>query len=363
MPSRDLYWMTKAIEEARYGLGLTSPNPVVGAVLCDRGQLLAKGHHARAGSRHAEIECLRHLNSKVSRTATLYVTLEPCSTKGRTGRCTDAIVAAGVRRVVVGAIDPNPEHEGRGIEVLRGEGIEVVAGILADECTRLNESYNKWIRTGLPFVIAKCGMSLDGRLTRPPGESPWLTGVAARKQSHQLRAHVDAVLIGAETLRTDNPRLTARGIRGARQPWRVILSRSGRLPRESHVFRDAFAAKTLVLKGLSLPQALEELGRREITSVLIEGGGDILGQAADAGLIDKVHLYLAPLFTGGPIVAYAGNGADSTSSAARLDRVGYEQIGSDVCVTGYPLFPGNANNAGNFPSKREFNQQLTKETK
>src|SRR5262249_43906760 len=159
--------------------------------------------------------------------ATLYVTLEPCSTAGRTGLCTDAMIKAQVKNVVVGATDVNPRHCGRGIVKLRNAGIRVREGILAEECTRLNEAFNKWIVTSPPFGIAKCGMSLDGRLPRRPGEPRWITEPAARREVHQLRARVDAVLVGAETVRTDNPRLTVRGLRGARQPLRVVLTRSG----------------------------------------------------------------------------------------------------------------------------------------
>src|SRR4030095_3177648 len=165
-----------------------------------------------------------------------YVTLEPCSTEGRTAPCTDAILRAGVRSVVVGAIDVNPRHSGKGIVQLRNAGVRVRDGVLADECAQINEAFNKWIVTGRPFVIAKCGVSRDGGLTRPAGESRWMTGGSVRRHAHQLRARVDAILVGAETVRADNPRLTGRGVRGARQPWRVVLSRSGKLPQRAHLF-------------------------------------------------------------------------------------------------------------------------------
>src|SRR6266446_6832709 len=193
--------MRAALREARRGLGLTSPNPAVGAVLVRGGKIIARGHHRKAGAPHAEIECLRNFKGTVPKDAILYVTLEPCSTTGRTGPCTNAIIKAGVRRLVVGATDPNPLHAGDGIALLRKAGLEVRTGVLADECSALNEAFNKWITTGRPFVIAKCGMSLDGRLSRPPKESRWITSGAARRQARQLRARVDAILIGAETLR------------------------------------------------------------------------------------------------------------------------------------------------------------------
>ena len=328
--------MRAAMGEARRGIGSASPNPAVGAVLV-RGQgVISRGYHRASGLPHAEIECLAAAPSGSLRSATLYVTLEPCSTIGRTPPCTDAIVRAGVGRVVIGATDPNPLHGGRGIDQLRASGIRVTTGVLAAECSRLNEAFNKWIVTGKPFVIAKCGMSLDGRLTRVPNEERWLTGPVARRHAMRLRAQVDAILIGAETLRRDNPRLTTRGIPGARQPWRVVLSRSGKLPRDAHLFADRFAARTLVYRNKALRQVLADLGRREITSVLIEGGGNVLGQAFDARLVDKVQFYLAPVFTGGPVPAVAGRGAGSTADGAKLSQTRFERIGPDLIVTGYP---------------------------
>ena len=337
---RDEEFMRAALREARKALGQTSPNPAVGAVLVIDDRIVAKGHHREAGRDHAEIECLRNFSAAISARATLYVTLEPCSTAGRTAPCTDAIVRAGVRSVVVGAIDVNPRHCGRGIARLQNAGLKVRHGVLANDCALLNEAFNKWIVTGQPFVIAKCGMSLDGRLARPSKEPRWITGSPARRHARELRAHVDAVLVGAETLRADNPRLTIRGVRRARQPWRVVLTRSGKLPHRARLFSDYFAARTLIYKGKSLADALKDLGKRGITSVLIEGGGDVLGQALDARLIDKVQLYVGPILTGGPVIAFPGFGAGTTQNALRLRDVSYQRIGQSVCITGYPrTFP------------------------
>jgi diaminohydroxyphosphoribosylaminopyrimidine deaminase / 5-amino-6-(5-phosphoribosylamino)uracil reductase len=329
-------FMRAALNEAKKALGRTSPNPAVGAVLVVGNRIVARGHHRGAGRDHAEVECLRNFAAPVPARATLYVTLEPCSTEGRTAPCTDAILQAGVRKVVVGAIDVNPRHSGKGIVQLRNAGVRVRDGVLADECAQINEAFNKWIVTERPFVIAKCGMSLDGRLTRPAGESRWITGGSARRHAHQLRAEVDATLVGAETVRLDNPRLTVRGVRGARQPWRVVLTRSGKLPRRAHLFSDRFSSRTLVYQRESLATVLKSLGERGVTSVLIEGGGDVLGQALDAYLIDKVQLYLGPILTGGPIIAFPGRGAQNAANALHLRRVSYEQIGQDVCITAYP---------------------------
>jgi len=333
---RDEKFMRAALNEAKKALGQTSPNPAVGAILVVGNRIVARGHHRGAGREHAEVECLRNFAAPVPRRATLYVTLEPCSTEGRTGPCTDAILQAGVRNVVVGAIDVNPRHSGKGIMQLRNAGVRVRDGVLADECAQINEAFNKWIVTGRPFIIAKCGMSLDGRLTRPAGESRWITGHSARRHAHQLRAMVDAILVGAQTVRADNSRLNVRSVRSARQPWRVVLTRSGKLPQRAHLFSDRRASRTLVYRRKSIDAVLKNLGERGVTSVLIEGGGEVLGEAMDARVIDKVQLYLGPILIAGPIIAFPGRGAETAASALRLQRVSYEQVGQSVCIKGYP---------------------------
>jgi len=337
---RDEEFMRAALAEAKRALGRTSPNPAVGAVLVIDNHIVSRGHHREAGRAHAEIECLRNFGARIPARATLYVTLEPCSTAGRTAPCTNAIIKAGLEELVIGATDLNPRHSGRGIAELRSARVRVRDGILAEECTRLNEAFNKWIVTGQPFVIAKCGMSLDGRLTRPPGESRWITGRDARRDAHQLRARVDAVLVGAETVRADNPRLTIRGVRRVRQPWRVVLTRSGQLPLRAHVLSDKFAVRTLIYKQKSLASVLKHLGKRGITSVLIEGGGDVLGEALDKRLIDKVQIYLGPMLTGGPVLAFPGEGAEQTADALRLREIEYKQIGQTISISGHPDVPG-----------------------
>jgi diaminohydroxyphosphoribosylaminopyrimidine deaminase/5-amino-6-(5-phosphoribosylamino)uracil reductase len=331
--SGDEQLMRVALAEAKKARGQTSPNPAVGAVLALHGRVIASGYHKRAGAAHAEVDCLENVSYPVPAGATLYVTLEPCSTAGRTPPCTEAIIRAGVKRIVIGAIDPNPRHAGRGLDMLRSAGVAVSSGVLADECSALNRAFNKWICSGRPFVIAKCAMTLDGRLTTAPTEGKWITSTATRRHANRRRGVVDAILVGAETVRADNPRLTVREIRGARQPWRVVITRSARLPPSAHVFTDRFADRTLVYRDRPLSEVLDELGTREITSVLIEGGGDVLGQALDSRLIDAVELYFAPMFTGGPVVAFAGSGAALTQDAVRLSNASYEVIGGDIFVT------------------------------
>lgn len=326
--------MRAALRQAEKALGDTSPNPAVGALLVVGSQIAATGHHREAGAPHAEVDCLRNYGQRVPSRAILYVTLEPCSTAGRTPPCTDAIIAAGVQHVIIGAIDPNPQHAGRGIELLQRAGITVETGVLAEECRAVNQSFNKWIQTGRPFVVAKCGMTLDGRLTAPPGEPRWITSLSARRHANRRRGQVDAVLVGAETIRADNPRLTVREVKRKRQPWRVIVTRSGRLPRDARVFTDRYAARTLIFEGQSLDTVLAELGRREIMSVLIEGGGEVLSQALDAQLIDRLEMYLGPILTGGPVLAFGGKGAPATADALRLRGLRYERIADDILVVG-----------------------------
>ena len=335
-------FMRAAVAEAKKGLGTTSPNPAVGAILVRGNRIIARGYHRRAGGNHAEVDCLRKLGERVPPGATLYITLEPCSTRGRTAPCADYIIERGVRRVVIGTIDPNPRHRGRAVDLLRAGGVDVSVGILEQECARLNEAFNKWIVTGEPFVIAKCGMSLDGHLTRPPGESKWLTSESSRVHAHRLRAIVDAIIVGAETIRRDNPRLTIRGGPRNVQPLRVILTKSGRLSRTAKVFCDSNRDRTLIRRNKTLRSVLRDLGRHKITSVLIEGGGDVLSQAFDQRLVDKVQIYIAPIFTGGKVLAFGGTGAPSTERSLRLESVLYQRIGQDICVTAYPKPASNS---------------------
>lgn len=325
-------FMHAAIAEARKAI-FTHPNPRVGAVVVKSGRIIGRGYHHAAGCPHAEIEAilsLRHPSS--AKGATLYITLEPCSTQGRTPPCTEAILQAGFSRVVYGAVDPNPNHAGRAKSILGEAGLAVTEGIMAQECTDLNTAWNKWISTSVPYVTAKVGMTLDGRISSPP-EGRWITNAASRTNAMVLRSQVQAILIGGETLRVDNPRLTLRQIKGIPQPWRVIWSRSGKLPKEAHLFTDAHKDRTLVFTGTDLRQVLHALGQLGVAHVLIEGGGRVHGEAFDKGLVDEVSFYLAPLLAGGPVPAVGGLGVNSSERAIRLADVSYRQIGSDVLVS------------------------------
>jgi len=331
---KDEVLMRAAIEEARKGIGKTGPNPAVGAIISKGGRILSCGWHRAAGKSHAEIEALKNLaNPGMARSATLHVTLEPCSTDGRTPPCTRAIIQAGFARVVFGATDPNPKHAGRAEKILKNAGIQTLSGILGDECALLNRAWNKWISTGIPYVTAKAGMSLDGRISSPT-DRRWITSPAARRDAMRLRAECGAVLVGAETVRTDNPLLTVRGPRIKEQPLRVVWSRSGQIPSDCHLLTDEHRDRTIVYKNKSLATVLQDLGRRGVQRVLIEGGGQTLGEALDHRLIDHIVFYIAPVLLGGPTPALGGHGVPSNELAPRLKKPTYRQVGPDLRVEG-----------------------------
>jgi diaminohydroxyphosphoribosylaminopyrimidine deaminase/5-amino-6-(5-phosphoribosylamino)uracil reductase len=249
----DRRFLRRALELAARGAGLTPPNPRVGAVLVRAGKIIGEGFHHRAGGPHAEVLAVREAKKRGHAVAgaTLYVTLEPCSTRGRTPPCTGLILREKIARVVFAATDPNPAHAGLATKILRAGGVEVSSGILAAEATALNRDFNWWIVRRRPWVVAKIALSLDGRIVAPSGDDRWLTGPEARLAAHALRFESDAILIGAETARQDNPRLTVRlsgGTRGKVQPWRIVVTRSGKLPRDLHLFTDRYRGRTRVFR-------------------------------------------------------------------------------------------------------------------
>lgn len=327
--------MRIALREAQKGLGRCSPNPAVGAVIVKSDRLLSKGYHRQAGRPHAEIEALRAVTDPArTRGATLFVTLEPCSTFGRTPPCTEAIVKAGIHQVVIGAIDRNPLHAGKGVEQLRAAGISVQTGVLETQCRLLNVGFDRWIGARRPWVIAKVAQSLDGRITRPPGDPTWITGVTAHRRVQQLRATVDAILVGAETLRRDNPRLTVRGIRAARQPWRVVVTRKGDLPSGAALFTDYFWKRTLVYRNRPWEEIFADLGQRGVTRLLVEGGGEVLGGLFDADLIDEVWSFFGPWLLGGDKPSFSGKGISQNAAARSLHYCRFERFGDDILVRG-----------------------------
>ena len=328
-------FMGRALELARQARGRTWPNPMVGCVIVRDGRVLSEGFHAEAGQAHAEADALARASEPVDG-ATLYVNLEPCChTHKRTPPCAQALIRAGIARVVIANIDPNPAVSGGGIALLREAGIEVITGILAEDGERLNEVFFHRQRSGLPFVHLKLASTLDGRIAMPDGQSQWITGEAARAHAHQLRAEHAAIAVGAGTLRTDNPRLTVRlpGFE-RQQPQRIIFSRSGKLPADAHVFTDADAARTRVFAGTPLPEALAMLAEDGICNLLLEGGAGLAASFLQAGLVQRVSHYLNPSYLGDGLPALAGYGLTELSHRLHLKHVEYSPLGDDLVLTG-----------------------------
>ena len=328
-------FMRRAMALAQQARGRTWPNPMVGCVIVKDGRIIGEGFHAKAGLAHAEADALARATGPVAG-ATLYVNLEPCChTDKRTPPCAQALIHAGIARVVIANIDPNPAVSGGGIALLRQAGIEVITDVLAGDGERLNEVFFHRQRSSLPFVHLKLASTLDGRIAMPDGQSQWITGEAARTHAHQLRAEHDAIAIGAGTLRTDNPRLTVRlpGFE-RQQPQRIIFSRSGKLPTESHVFTDADAARTRVFAGTALPEALAMLAKDGVCNLLLEGGAGLAASFLQAGLVQRVSHYLNPSYLGDGLPALAGYGLTELSHRLHLKHVEYSPLGDDLVLTG-----------------------------
>jgi diaminohydroxyphosphoribosylaminopyrimidine deaminase/5-amino-6-(5-phosphoribosylamino)uracil reductase len=353
-------FMGLALKEAAKGLGRTSPNPAVGAVLVKGGRVVGRGHHARAGGPHAEVVALGAAGPR-ARGADLYTTLEPCDHYGRTPPCSMAILEAGVRRVVVGSADPNPLVSGRGVSRLRRAGVEVVTGVLAEQCDALNAHWFRFIRDRRPYVTLKAAVTLDGRIATRTGDARWVSGEEARRWVHRLRDRVDAVLVGAGTAQADDPELTARlpGRRG-RDPLRVVLDTDLSLPARLRLFRLRSAAPTLVAHasarsrrfgpgvellrcrrgkgGVDLPDLLARLAERGVTHLLVEGGAHVHAAFLRAGLVDRVAVFVAPKIAGADGVPFvAGKGPARMADALALGDVQIRRMGGDVLVEGRPL--------------------------
>lgn len=331
----DEQWMELAIKEARKGQGLSSPNPPVGAVITNDNVLIGSGWHTHAGQLHAEREAITNVSKQhgeeALQGATLYVTLEPCSSHGRTPPCTDAIFNAGISRVVYGAQDPNPRHAGRAESLLKSAGIEVMTGVCELECRKLIRPFAKALKTGLPWVILKSAISLDGRITRPAGESQWLSSPESRELVQELRYKSDAIITGGNTLRTDNPALTIRSTKLPQktQPWRMVVTRGRRenLPDNLQVFTDDHAKRTLIQENGDIHQALRTLVEKGCNTVLVEAGGKLMGCFLNEGLVDEVALFYTPMLTGGPDAGFAG-----PVSEIRLREQQFMCIGDDILL-------------------------------
>ena len=357
----DAKYMSMAIALAKKALGRTAPNPCVGAVVVKDGLIVGRGYHLRVGTPHAEVHALREAGEK-ARGATLYVTLEPCNHRGRTPPCTGAILAAGISRVVVGMSDPNPLVAGAGIRMLRDHGVSCEVGVLEEKCQAINRPFVKYITTGLPYVTMKAAISLDGRLNFATGRQDWLTGAAARRYAHRLRDRHDAILVGAGTVRVDNPSLNVRLGKNGRDPLRLILDSNLSLPHDARVFildspakavvfcrQDAPVAKRQLLEKrgveicpvatngerLDLRAVLQAVAARQLCSLLVEGGAAVHGEFLRQRLYDEAHLLVAPIFAGEKgLPLLTGFAATGAAQAPRLEKMTTRRLGDDLLITG-----------------------------
>lgn len=354
--------MRRALAIARRGSGKTAPNPAVGCVIVRDGAIVGEGWHRKAGTPHAEIHALRQAGN-AARGADVYVTLEPCSHFGKTPPCADALVAAGVARVFVGMVDPNPKVCGNGIERLKNAGIGVVSGILEGECRRLNEPFVKHVTTGLPFVILKYAMTMDGKTATACGDSRWITNKKSRHYVHRLRASVDAIMVGVGTVLADDPQLSARIPRG-KDPLRVVVDSSLRISPDARMLHQESPAATLIATfsddaersarleavgaevlrcnerdgRVDLHDLLVRLGARGVQSVLLEGGSALAGEALRAGLIDKFILFYAPKLLGGSdgFGLFSGPSVERMDDCFRLKTEAVRRFGDDIMIEAYP---------------------------
>ncbi|MBT3380619.1 MAG: bifunctional diaminohydroxyphosphoribosylaminopyrimidine deaminase/5-amino-6-(5-phosphoribosylamino)uracil reductase RibD [Lentisphaerae bacterium] len=331
--------MRRALSLAKRAWGRTSPNPMVGSVVVQKDREVGAGYHHQAGQPHAEVNALRDAGS-AARDADVFVTLEPCCTHGRTPPCTEALIEAGARRVVIGCLDPNPAHAGRAVTILQEAGIEVVSGVQEQSCQELNEAFFHWIQTGRPFVLLKMAMTLDGKIATAGGDSKWVTGPKARAHVQRLRRWADAIMVGGETVRVDNPSLTVRTPEDwPCQPRKLVWSRRIDFDRRLNVWADPanpprFAAPD---GSESWQDFLAELGTQGVTALLIEGGGELASACLRAGFVDKVAFFIAPKILGGrgsrPVVA--GPNPDALMDAFGVDQLKVRHVGPDILLTGY----------------------------
>ena len=359
----DEMYMDHALKLALKGQGMTTPNPMVGAVIIKNGRIIGEGYHAKAGERHAEVVAIENAIEVVTG-ATLYVTLEPCSHYGKTPPCTELIIEKDIERVVIAVLDPNPMVAGRGVKRLRECGISVTVGVLEKQAQRLNEVFMKYIVTKRPFVVYKSSMSLDGKIATSTGESQWITCEESRKDSHSLRHIYTGIMVGIGTVLADDPLLNCR-MDGGKQPVRIVVDSSLRIPEESRLVQTADTYPLIVAttsKGneakkrrlrayganvwnmpsdeqgrVDLPGLMKCLGENEVDSLIIEGGGTLAEQAMKAGIMDKMIVYMAPLIIGGKDAKtpVEGKGIQCLSDAWKLQEWSSQMMGTDLKVSGY----------------------------
>lgn len=333
----DEKWMELACQEAQKAEGLTSPNPIVGAVAVKNGQLLSSGYHKKAGTGHAEVNCLKENIDYTG--ATLYVTLEPCSSHGRTPPCTEKVISSGITKVVIGTLDPNPDHAGNAINILEKENIKVKHGVLKDRCWQLNLPFFKWIQTGRPFVTLKMAMTLDGKIATKGGQSQWITGPEAREEVQRLRRISDAIMVGGETVRLDNPSLKVKDDNFPAQPQRYIWTSQNEWDQSLKCFDDDGKTAKCVKPSdkKEWDDFLKDVASQELSSLLIEGGGELAASALHSGIVDAVKFFIAPKILLGrdsrPVIG--GLSPESLNEALDLQNTSTAQYGKDYLIEGF----------------------------
>lgn len=329
--NQDIHFLKETFKLAKKGLSWTNPNPMVGAVIVKNGQIIGKGFHKKAGLPHAEIEALSDLKED-PKGATLYVNLEPCVHWGKTPPCADAIIKAGIKRVVCATKDPNPKVAGKGLALLKKAGIETSVGSLENQARKLNEAFFTYHEKKRPFVAVKFAASLDGKIATRTGDSKWITNQKAREYARGLRSEYQAVLVGVNTIIKDDPHLGVR-IKGKKDPLRVVLGSKQQIPRDSQVLRDQ---NILFIPAKKIPDLLAALYKKEIISILVEGGGKTLGRFVDSGLIDKVYAFQTPVLIGGKeAISIGGKGAQTLKEALYLKNISFKKFGDNLLTIGY----------------------------
>jgi diaminohydroxyphosphoribosylaminopyrimidine deaminase/5-amino-6-(5-phosphoribosylamino)uracil reductase len=335
----DHRYMALAIELARKAEGMTSPNPIVGAVIARNGRIVGRGYHKKAGLPHAEINALRQAGAK-TKGATLYVTLEPCDHFGRTPPCADAIIKSGIARVVIAMIDPNPLNNGRGIKKLKSFGIQVEVGLLAEDARAMNRPYIKFITKKMPFVIVKVAQSLDGKIATRTGDSKWISSEDSRRYVHELRGRSDAVMVGANTVKRDDPLLLCR-ISCGKQPVRVVVSGRSGIPSGAKIFSGALKFPLIVVKPagrsgkrVDLKKMLMTLAKKGIINILVEGGGELIAGLVKEKLVDRFLVFIAPKIIGGrdAKTAVEGQGVEKIKDALLLKKMSVKMFKEDILI-------------------------------
>ncbi|MFO7818705.1 MAG: bifunctional diaminohydroxyphosphoribosylaminopyrimidine deaminase/5-amino-6-(5-phosphoribosylamino)uracil reductase RibD [Halanaerobacter sp.] len=365
----DKEYMQRALDLAQQAKGDTSPNPLVGAVIVKDGQIIGQGYHHQAGENHAEINALEDAGGDVVG-ATMYLNLEPCTHFGKTPPCSDAVIEAGLDKVVIAMKDPNPKISGAGVKRLRQAGLEVKVGLLEEKAKELNEAFIKYITTDKPFVILKNAITLDGKIATKTGDAKWISGSKSREIVHQLRDQVDAILVGIGTVLSDNPRLTTRLSDGGSDPLRVILDSQLRIPLDANLINQSSEAVTMVVttknsdktkqeklreqgveilelgttRGIDLESLLEKLGEEEITTLLVEGGSEVNASFWEQQLVDKLYYFIAPKIIGGrdAVSVVGGAGVESVKDGVKIVNREIKEVGEDILIVGYPEYKSSS---------------------